>query len=164
MKNNKIKMLVMDVDGTITDGKIYMGEHGEIMKAFNIKDGYAIREILPNNNILPVLITGRMSKIAENRALELGIIHFYQGIADKKSLLKNIVENENILMSNVAFIGDDINDLECMMNCGLIGCPADAAPEVKKIADFICKKKGGEGAVREFIEAIIKVKYRFKKT
>jgi len=155
MKKNKIKMLVMDVDGTITDGKIYMGEHGEIMKAFNIKDGYAIREILPSYNILPVLITGRTSKIVENRAKELGITHFYQGITDKKSLLKNIVEKENMLMSNVAFIGDDINDLECMMNCGLKGCPADAVLEVKKIADFISKKKGGEGAVREFIEAIV---------
>jgi len=158
MKNNQIKMLVMDVDGTITDGKIYMGEHGEIMKAFNVKDGYAIREILPNYNILPVLITGRMSKIVENRALELGITHFFQGIADKQCLLKYIVEKENMLMSNVAFIGDDINDLECMMNCGLVGCPADAVHEVKKIADFICKKNGGEGAVREFIEAIIKGK------
>jgi 3-deoxy-D-manno-octulosonate 8-phosphate phosphatase (KDO 8-P phosphatase) len=155
MKIPEIKMLIMDVDGTITDGKIYMGEHGEILKAFNIKDGYAIREILPKYNIIPVIITSRMSKIVENRALELCISHIYQGVIDKKILLKEIIEQENISMSNVAYIGDDINDLECMMSCGLRGCPADAVSEIKEIADFISKKNGGDGAVREFIEIIV---------
>jgi 3-deoxy-D-manno-octulosonate 8-phosphate phosphatase (KDO 8-P phosphatase) len=151
-----IKMLVMDVDGTLTDGKIYMGQDGEILKVFNVKDGYAIHEILPKYNIIPVIITGRTSRIVENRAKEIGITHIYQGIEDKTGLLRKLVQEINISMSDVAYIGDDINDLECMKICGLKGCPADAVPEIKTIADFISKKNGGEGAVREFVEKIVK--------
>ena len=81
----KIKYLVMDVDGTLTDGKIYMGENGEVMKAFNIKDGYAISYFLPSNGIIPIVITGRKSKIVENRCKELGITEVHQGCIDKKN-------------------------------------------------------------------------------
>ena len=153
--NAKIQILVMDVDGTLTDGKIYMGDHGEVLKAFNVKDGYAIKEILPKYNILPVIITGRSSGIVENRARELNITHIYQGVKDKLSLLREMARERNLAMSNVAFIGDDINDLDCMINCGFKGCPADAAPEIRAIADFISAKTGGDGAVREFIENIV---------
>ena len=153
--NDRIQILVMDVDGTLTDGKIYIGEHGEVFKAFNIKDGYAIHDILPKYNILPVIITGRISRIVENRAKELGITYIYQGINDKLSVLVDILHERNLSMSNVAFIGDDINDLECMKNCGIKGCPADAVLEIKAVADFISSKNGGDGAVREFIEIII---------
>jgi 3-deoxy-D-manno-octulosonate 8-phosphate phosphatase (KDO 8-P phosphatase) len=152
---NKIKLLVMDVDGTLTDGKIYMGQDGEIFKAFNVKDGYAIHNILPEHDILPAIITGRISQIVENRAKELGITLVYQGIKDKLALLKEITREKNIPMYSVAFIGDDINDLECMKNCGMKACPADAVPEIKAIADFVCAKNGGDGAVREFIESIV---------
>jgi len=154
-----IKMLVIDVDGTLTDGKIYMGRKGEIFKVFDIKDGYAIHELLPKYNIMPVIITGRNSSIVENRAKEMGITHIYQGVKDKIRLLRELVQKTNISMFNVAYIGDDINDLECMKNCGFKGCPADAAPEIKAIADFISNKNGGEGAVREFVEKIIKNKF-----
>jgi len=155
-------MLVIDVDGTLTDGKIYMGQDGEIFKVFNIKDGYAIHELLPKYNIIPVVITGRISRIVENRARELGIKHIYQGVEDKIEQLRKLVSEINISLANVAYIGDDINDLDCMKNCGFKGCPADAEPKIKKIANFISKKKGGEGAVREFIETIIR-KYRKNK-
>jgi 3-deoxy-D-manno-octulosonate 8-phosphate phosphatase (KDO 8-P phosphatase) len=154
--------MVMDVDGTLTDGKIYMGQEGEIFKAFNVRDGYAIHELLPKYNIIPVIITGRISRIVENRAKEIGITHIFQGIDDKLEQLRKLVQEKNISLANVAYIGDDINDLECMKTCGLKGCPADAAPEIKNIADFISKKNGGEGAVREFIENIIKIIQREK--
>jgi 3-deoxy-D-manno-octulosonate 8-phosphate phosphatase (KDO 8-P phosphatase) len=156
INKNPVKILVMDVDGTLTDGKIYIGENGEVFKAFNIKDGLAIREILTKNNILPVIITGRVSKIVENRAAELGVIDIYQGVSNKLELLGKLIDEKKISFSNTAFIGDDINDLECMKCCGFKGCPADAAPEIKNIADFVSAKNGGDGAVREFIEVIIK--------
>ena len=91
MKN--IKMLVMDVDGTLTDGKIYVGSQGEVMKAFNVKDGYAIARILPDLGIIPVIITGRTSSIVEYRAKEIGITELYQGVSDKLAQLKQVAES-----------------------------------------------------------------------
>ena len=153
----KIKYLVMDVDGTLTDGKIYMSATGEAMKAFNIKDGCGIHDILIPSNIIPIIITGRESKIVLNRCEEIGISNVYQGISDKISKLREIVKNE---LSLVAYIGDDINDLSCMKEVkkagGLVGCPADAVLEVVSIADYVAKHNGGDGAVRDFIEWLVK--------
>ncbi|MCD7774047.1 MAG: HAD-IIIA family hydrolase [Clostridiales bacterium] len=158
MNTNKIKMLAMDIDGTLTDGKIYTSVQGEIMKAFNVKDGYAIANILPKENILPVIITGRKSKIAAIRAAELNISEIHQGVPDKLSLLKRTAEKYNIEQQEIAYIGDDLNDIDCMIFCGLAACPSDASDQTKKCADYICKLSGGEGAVREFIDFIIKTK------
>lgn len=150
-----IKYLVMDVDGTLTDGKIYMGNDGEMIKAFSIKDGCGIHDILIPHNIQPVIITGRSSKIVEKRCQEIGITQIHQGISNKIEKLNSITSNLN----EVAYIGDDINDLSCMKPIkeagGLISCPADAVKEVKELADFISTKNGGDGAVREFIEWIV---------
>jgi 3-deoxy-D-manno-octulosonate 8-phosphate phosphatase (KDO 8-P phosphatase) len=157
--NNTTKLLVMDVDGTLTDGKIYVGEQGEIFKAFNVKDGYAIHEILPKYNILPVIITGRVSNIVENRAKELGIIHIYQGVKDKLNLIYELTKKLALSFEDLAYIGDDDNDFEAMKVAALVGCPADASENVLKQADFISSKIGGNGAVREFIEWIVKNKY-----
>lgn len=151
----KIKLLFFDVDGTLTDGKIYMGTNGEVMKAFDIKDGYGINEILPKYGIVPVIITGRVSKIVENRAKELHIDELYQGKHDKLDTLLNVMEKYDCKKENAAYFGDDILDLVGMNECAIIGCPADAAEEVKKVSHFICKKNGGQGAAREFIEWLI---------
>lgn len=162
----KIKFLIMDVDGTLTDGKIYMGENGEVMKAFDIKDGCGIKEILPTHDIIPVIITARQSKILENRCAELNITYLYQGIREKLRQIDLILDRfnhengTNYTYSNCAYAGDDILDLPCMniikVSGGLVGCPADAIDEVKVIADFISTKKCGDGAIRDFIEWIIK--------
>ena len=150
-----IKYLVMDVDGTLTDGKIYMGNDGEMMKAFDIKDGCGIHDLLIPAGITPVIITGRSSKILENRCKELGITNLYQGIRNKIEKLLTITTD----LSTVAYIGDDINDLSCMEPIkeagGLVGCPADAVKRVVDIADFIAEHNGGDGAVREFVEWIV---------
>lgn len=150
-----VKYLVMDVDGTLTDGKIYMGDDGEIMKAFNIKDGCGICDIAVPAGILPVIITGRSSQILENRCKELGVVHLYQGVKDKREKLNTITES----LEEVAYIGDDINDLPCMENVkaagGLVGCPADAAKKVIALSDFVSTVNGGNGAVREFIEWLV---------
>ena len=147
-----ITYLVMDVDGTLTDGKIYMGEHGEIMKAFDIKDGYGIRNLLPPNNIIPVVITGRKSNIVLNRCNEPGIQYVFQGVEDKIAQLYKLIKQ----LWEIAYIGDDINDLFCMERVkeagGLIGCPFDAVDSVRKISDYVAIRKGGNGAVRDFIE------------
>ena len=144
----------MDVDGTLTDGKIYMGENGEVMKAFNVKDGYAIAHMLPEMGIIPVIITGRKSKIVENRAKELGITELYQGVGDKLAQLKIVAEKYNATPEEIAYIGDDLNDLECIEFCGVTACPVDAVEKVKKTVNLVCNKKAGEGAVRDFIENI----------
>lgn len=153
-----IKYLIMDVDGTLTDGKIYMGSDGEVMKAFSIKDGYVINFILKPLNIVPIIITARTSSIVQNRCDELGITEVYQGKLDKFTTLKEIVGEENL--ADCAYFGDDIIDIKCMKPIkeagGIIACPADAVAEVKALADFICTKKSGEGALREFSEWLVK--------
>ena len=148
----KIKLLFMDVDGTLTDGKIYMGENGEVMKAFDVKDGYAIKEILPQLGIIPVIITGRTSKIVENRAKELSITELYQGKHDKLDTMLAVMKKYDCTKENAAYIGDDILDIVCMKECVLAACPADAVHEVKDICQYICNTEAGRGAVREFID------------
>lgn len=151
MTNNKIKLLFMDVDGTLTDGKIYMGENGEVMKAFDIKDGYAIAHMLPEMGIVPVIITGRTSKIVENRAKELGITELFQGRNDKLDVMHEVMKKYNCTKENCAYIGDDVFDILCMKECVIAACPADAIQDVKDICQYICKNKAGDGAVREYI-------------
>lgn len=152
-----IKYLIMDVDGTLTDGKIYMGPNGEAMKAFSIKDGYVINYILKPAGITPVIITARKSSIVQNRCDELGILEVHQGSLDKLSTLKKIVGQDEL--SNCAYFGDDIIDIRCMMPIkeagGIVACPADAVREVKQLADYVCINKAGEGALREFSEWLI---------
>lgn len=150
----KIKMLVMDVDGTLTDGHIYVGAEGEMMKAFHVQDGYAIAHILPEMGITPVIITGRSSKIVEKRAAELKITHLHQGVADKLSKLKEVAAELGVTAEEIAYIGDDVNDLDCIRYCGYTACPADAVPEVLGAVDYVCKRNGGRGAVREFIDLL----------
>lgn len=158
-----VKLLFMDVDGTLTDGKIYMGNNGEVCKAFDIKDGCGIHDILPRHNIIPVIITARSSQIVSNRCIELGIVHLYQGIQNKCQKMIEISEtydivfNEDNILPHTAYIGDDIPDLQCMKIAQYKGCPSDAVEEIKAIADFVSDKTGGHGAVRDFIEWLIKI-------
>ena len=152
----------MDVDGTLTDGKIYMGTSGEILKAFDIKDGYGIHDMLIPYGITPVIITGRSSKILENRCRELSITDLFQGIKDKVYVLKQYLRSNNSPLQEVAYIGDDLNDLPCMKLVkeagGIIGCPADAVSSVIEISNYVSSKNGGDGAVRDFIEYLIESK------
>ena len=147
-----IKYLVMDVDGTLTDGKIYIAPSGEAIKAFNIKDGYGIHDILIPSGIVPIIITGRTSDIVLNRCRELGVTEIHQGVKDKVEKLKSLVGD----FREVAYIGDDLNDFACMETVknagGLVGCPADAVEKVKSIADYVAVHNGGDGAVRDFVE------------
>lgn len=152
----EIKLLATDIDGTLTDGKIYMGAAGEEFKAFNIKDGYGIKNILIKYGIVCAVITGRKSEIVQRRCEELDIKYLFQNVSDKVNCLRALVQALGLAYDNVAYIGDDLNDLEVMNLCGLKGCPSDAIEEVKAVCDFISLHKGGDGAVRDFIDYIVK--------
>ncbi len=168
IKRKKIRVLVMDVDGTLTDGKIYVSDSGECMKAFSVKDGYGIRELLPQNNIIPVIVTGRYSEIVKKRAQELEIIYVFQNVKNKMECLEKIIDSVNEKtgkdydLGNVAYIGDDINDLVCIRRVketgGLTGCPSNAVEKIKKECHFVSIYQGGDGAAREFIEWLIELK------
>ena len=149
----------MDVDGTLTDGKIYVGEHGEVFKAFNVKDGYRLIN-LKKFNIIPVIITGKKSEILEKRAAELKIEEVHQGVEDKLKVLDEVLSRYQLNYENVAYIGDDLNDIDCMKVCYFKACPSDAIDEVMEIVDYVCKSNGGNGAVRELIDLIIKLGHK----
>ena len=129
------------------------------MKAFDVKDGYTIHYQLRPKGIIPVIITGRESQIVKNRCKELEIDYLYQGVSDKIGKLKELLLITSYSLKNVAYIGDDLNDVDCMelikSQGGLTGCPADAAKQVKDVVDFVSEYNGGNGAVRDFVEYII---------
>jgi len=149
-----IKLLAMDVDGTMTDGKINIGADGEAFKSFNVKDGLGIR-LLKENNIIPAVITTRNSKIVERRALELGIAEVYQGVLRKDETLCVLAEKHGLRLDETAFIGDDVNDMEALEIAGVSFAPSDCAKRVAESVDILLHTKAGEGAVREAIEMIL---------
>ena len=150
-----IKIILIDVDGTLTDGGIYHDETGNEIKKFNVKDGYAIVHA-SNLGIDFGIITGKKSKLVEIRANELKIKYLYQGISEKTKSLEKIINITGLKKEEIAYMGDDLNDLHIMKETGLTGAPKDAVKEVLDIVDFVSLKKGGEGAVREFIEFVLK--------
>lgn len=149
------RLFVMDVDGTLTDGKIYMSPGGEALKAFDIKDGYGIKNILKRYQIKTAIITGRESQIVQRRAEELDIDYLCQGVNDKLFCMEQLIENLGCNFENVVYVGDDVNDLPCMKKVGLSCCPSDAHESVKEVAKYVTQCRGGQGAVREVIDKII---------
>ncbi len=150
-----IELIVLDVDGTMTDSHITYSENGDEIKSFNVKDGLAIASWRKLGRQVAI-ITGRSSKIVARRAQELRIEHFYQGVENKKEVLEKLLLKLDIKMENVAAIGDDLNDLSMLKSAALSFVPRDASSYVDRIADVVLTKKGGEGAVREMIEYLIK--------
>ena len=142
----------MDVDGTLTDGSIYIGKDGELMKRFYVRDGQAIRHFLPEMGIIPIVVTGRHSEIVARRCEELGIHHVIQGSSEKWRDLSSLLDILCIQPEETAYIGDDVNDLDCMLRVGLCACPGDAETTVRAKAAYVTTAPGGRGAVREFIE------------
>lgn len=151
-----IKALAMDVDGTLTDGCIYIGNDGEIMKAFWAHDAVGVRRLV-KSGIVPIIITGRESNIIRIRAREMNVEYVYTNVEDKKTELLRIVKKMRLELSELAFIGDDVNDLDAMKVCGLIACPNDAVDEVKECSQFISNYKGGRGAVRELCDYLLRM-------
>ena len=150
-----IKLLFLDVDGVLTDGRITLNEKGEEVKSFDVKDGFGLK-LLMRHGIEVVIVTGRRSRVVDHRARELGIREVYQGISDKRLVCRRLIEKRGLRKSQVGSVGDDLPDLAMFRESGLCITVADAAREVREEADFITSKRGGHGAVREICEWILK--------
>ena len=153
-----IKILLTDVDGVLTDGGMYYSAHGDVMKKFNAKDGMGIN-ILRKKNIPTIIITKEKTKIIKQWAKKMNVKKVYDGIMKKELILEKICKSFKISEKEIAFAGDDVNDLELMKKVGFSVTPKDGNNTVKKIVDHITKSKGGEGAIREITDLIIKAKY-----
>jgi YrbI family 3-deoxy-D-manno-octulosonate 8-phosphate phosphatase len=150
----RIKMLVMDVDGTMTDGGVYYTKDGEDVKRFSIRDGMGI-VLLKKAGIIPAIITSENSPIVIARADKLKIEEVVLGSRNKKMDLMLLAEKSNLGLEEIAFIGDDINDIQALEIAGLSVCPANSVGSVKEIADYVCETDGGQGAIREIAEKIL---------
>ena len=149
-----IRLLALDVDGVLTDGRIYYGNQGEELKAFNIKDGLGIK-LLQDAGVKVAIITGRQSEIVARRARELGIEDVVQGREDKLTALRELCERQGLALEACAYMGDDLPDLGAINACGLGLTVADAARAVATAADWQSRLGGGAGAVREACEFIL---------
>lgn len=153
-KAGVIKAIFFDVDGVLTDGKIIYNDTGKETKQFNVKDGYIISH-LKKAGIIVGIITGRDSKAVSYRAAELKLDFCHQGIVDKLEVFEKLIDFYKLREKQVAYIGDDINDLGTLKNCGLSVCPADAMSYVKNKVDLVTQVKGGQGVVREVADLVL---------
>ncbi|GAA5220434.1 KdsC family phosphatase [Membranihabitans marinus] len=152
---SKIQLLVLDVDGVLTNADIHITENGEFLRTMNTKDGYGMKRLL-DAGIPIAVITGGTSKGVELRLRGLGIETIYSGIHDKLPVLEKIASDLNISMSAMAYVGDDIPDLPCIQHVGIGCCPADGVQEILDASQYIAEKPGGRGCVREIIEHILR--------
>ncbi|MFA8342691.1 MAG: KdsC family phosphatase [Rhodothermaceae bacterium] len=152
-----IKIVVSDVDGVLTDGGLYYSADGMVMKKFNVKDGMGVVR-LKKAGLLTGIISTDNSDIIKSRAERLKMDFAITGTWEKKSEMLKLCEKYNCTMKNVAFIGDDVNDLEIIKSVGFSAAPADAMPEITEIVDYVCKKSGGKGVFRELAELVLKNK------
>jgi 3-deoxy-D-manno-octulosonate 8-phosphate phosphatase (KDO 8-P phosphatase) len=162
MNNTPIQLLILDVDGVLTDGMLYYTSEGEAMKTFYTQDGLGLR-MLQAMGIHVAIITGRTSGIVQKRAEELGIARVYQGQVNKVAAFKDCIAHFNVPLAAVAYMGDDVNDLPLMKKVGLAAAPPNAVPEVLEIADIVTTRKGGKGAVREIVNHILRAQDLFEK-
>lgn len=158
----EINTIFLDVDGTLTDGKVYLDNGKNEFKAFNVKDGLMVVSAIKMGYEV-IIMTGRKSEVVARRAAELGIEEYYQGVRDKKAALEKLMEEKGISYGNLAYLGDDLNDLAVMKEARFAGCPQDAAAEVKEVSDLVSEFVGGNGAVREIITHLLKAKGEYHK-
>lgn len=156
-KLSEIRCLILDVDGTMTDGGVYLDSEGTEMKKFSIRDGAGIL-LLREAGVLPVILTGRESLCVTRRARELGITQVFQGVGNKKEFLEEFLKEQRISRQETAYLGDDLNDLAAMSLAAVSACPSDAASGVLTRCSLVLKARGGEGAVRELAEQILLAK------
>lgn len=151
---SKIKLVICDIDGVLSDGLIYMGNNGEELKTFSVRDGYGIRCLI-TSGIEVAIITGRNSKIVEDRVNTLGICHLYQGQSNKLIAYQHLIETLELQSYQIAYIGDDLIDWPPMEKSGLSVAVADAHPLLKQRAHYITHIAGGRGAVRELCDLVL---------
>jgi 3-deoxy-D-manno-octulosonate 8-phosphate phosphatase (KDO 8-P phosphatase) len=154
-KLEKIKIVLTDNDGVLTDAGVYFSEKGEEFKRFSIRDGMGVERLRKYAGIETIIITGEESGSVRSRALKLRMKEYYMGVKKKAELLPEIMKKNNVKPENIAFIGDDSNDVELMEMVGFKVTPADGMSFVKQMADYVCEHKGGNGAFRELAELIL---------
>lgn len=159
-KAEKIRLLLTDVDGVLTDTGVYYSDAGELMKRFSIRDGMGVERLREIANVETGIVTGEKSASVKKRADKLQIEELHLGIKRKIEALEEIMLRTSLGREQIAYIGDDMNDLEIIKSVGLSACPVDSFPAVREIVDFVCSSGGGQGAFREFAEFIIASKTR----
>ena len=155
----RVQMLAMDVDGVLTDAGMYYTESGDELKKFNTRDGMGIK-MLQAAGLVTAFITREKTTIVERRGQKLAVPEVHQGVDDKLAVLTTLAKKYGLTLDKVAYIGDDVNDLEALRAVGFSAAPADAMPSVLEAVHFVCKKKGGEGAVRELADLILAARQR----
>ena len=159
-KLKKIKMLMLDIDGVMTDGRIIMDDEGRELKNFNVRDGHGLK-VMQRYGIKVAIITGRQSNLVKHRAKDLDITDVYQKVFNKKEVFEKILKKHKLSPEETAFIGDDIVDIPVLKRVGFSVAVADAVDVVKKQVDYITSHKGGKGAVREVCEMILKAQEKW---
>ncbi len=154
-KGSRIRLVLTDCDGVLTDGGVYYSAAGEEMKRFFIRDGMGVQRLRQLRGIETGIVTGELSESVKRRAEKLKIEELHLGCKDKRPLVEAIAARLKLKLDEIAYIGDDVNDLEVLKIVGLSACPADAETEVKEYVNLICTKPGGQGAFRELAELII---------
>jgi 3-deoxy-D-manno-octulosonate 8-phosphate phosphatase (KDO 8-P phosphatase) len=160
-KLKSIKVLILDVDGVLTDGRVIYTDSGEEIKRFDVRDGHGLK-LLIRSGIEVILLTGRESKVVLHRARDLGIEHVYQKALNKIEVYKTILADRSLEDKDVGFVGDDLIDLPVLRKAGFSAAVPDAVQEVKEIVDYITTKRGGEGAVREICELLLKAQNKWE--
>jgi 3-deoxy-D-manno-octulosonate 8-phosphate phosphatase (KDO 8-P phosphatase) len=156
-KCEKISIVLTDVDCVLTDGGMYYTENGDIMKKFHTRDGMGV-SLLRKKRISTIIITKEKTKFVKKWAKKMNVEKLYDGIQKKEDLVTKICNNYDVTLQEMAYIGDDVNDLELLKKVGLSATPADGITDAKKICNYICKSKGGEGAFRELADLILETK------
>jgi len=151
----RVRLMIFDVDGVLTDGRLYYGDQGEALKTFNTLDGHGIK-LLAEAGIASAIITGRQSNIVATRARELGIAHLYQGVSDKTVAFADLLSTTGVEPAQCGYMGDDWPDLAVMVRVGFAAAPASAHPEVISRAHWVAEAQGGQGAVREVCDALLR--------
>jgi len=155
----ELKLFATDVDGVLTDAGMYYGESGEELKKFNTRDGMGIK-LLQAEGVMIAIITMEQTKIVARRAKKLGITEVFQGAKDKVAVLTHLAEKFNIPFEQMAYMGDDVNDVAALQTVGYAAAPADCVDQVRQVVHYICQKNGGEGVVREVIDMILAARHR----
>lgn len=152
-----IRLFATDVDGVLTDAGMYYAESGDEWKKFNTRDGMGIK-LLQKAGFITAIVTQERTKLVARRAEKLAIPELHQGVMDKLSVIREMARRHRLTLGQVAYIGDDVNDLEALRAVGFSAAPADGMPVVCDVVDYVCRRKGGEGAVREIVEMLLQAR------
>jgi len=157
-KCKNIQLVIVDVDGVLTDGGRYYSKDGEMLKKFHTRDGMGVN-ILLRNKIKTVILTKEKSPITRKWAKEMNIFKVFDGFIKKEQALNKICKKFNVTLKNIAYIGDDVNDIQVLKKVGLSAVPNDAVMQARKVAHYTCKTKGGKGCFRELVDIILSAKF-----